>query len=376
MKAWTFQDSRQKKNLGAKAPWSVGWLDPEGRRKSKRVGLKSAAVKYQRRIEGELAAGTYQHESRKQWSDFRKEFEEKIAAGMEPSTRYATLSALDTFERITRPARVSAIGTPLVDAFVAKRRTQRGLKKDSKVSPATVNKELRHVKATLRIAHEWGYLPKVPKIRMLKEPQKLVRYVTAEHFAALYNACDAAQLPRGLPYSAGVWWRSLLTFTYMTGWRIGEPLSLLRDDLDLEKGHAITRHGDNKGKRDELVPLHPVVVEHMEQLAAFDPVVFPWHHSRRRLYAEFERIHRAAGIHLPCNEKHEHTDSCYCYGFHDLRRAFATVNAETLSADALQSLMRHKSYTTTQRYINMAHQLNRSVEGLHVPDVLRAVAAN
>ena len=91
MKAWTFQDSRQKKNLGTKAPWSVGWIDPEGRRKSKRVGLKSAAVKYQRRIEGELAAGTYEHESRKQWSDFRVEFEEKIAAGMEPSTRYATL---------------------------------------------------------------------------------------------------------------------------------------------------------------------------------------------------------------------------------------------------------------------------------------------
>jgi len=134
--------------------------------------------------------------------------------------------------------------------------------------------------------------------------------------------------------------------------------------------------GDNKGKRDEMVPLHPVVVEHLERLTSFDPVVFPWHHSRRGLYVELERIHRAAGIHLPCNENHEHTDSCYCYGFHDLRRAFATVNAETLSADALQSLMRHKSYTTTQRYINMAHQLNRSVESLHVPDVLKTASAS
>ena len=78
-----------------------------------------------------------------------------------------------------------------------------------------------------------------------------------------------------------------------------------------------------------------------------------------------------AGIHLPCHEKHEHTDACYLYGFHDLRRAFATVNAETLSADALQALMRHKSYQTTRRYINMAQQISRSVEHLYVPEILR-----
>ena len=86
--------------------------------------------------------------------------------------------------------------------------------------------------------------------------------------------------------------RVLLTFNYMTGWRIGEPLSLLRDDLDLEKGQAITRHGDNKGKIDELVPLRPVVVEHLQRLTSFEPVVFPWHHDRRGLYVELDRIPR------------------------------------------------------------------------------------
>ena len=33
--------------------------------------------------------------------------------------------------------------------------------------------------------------------------------------------------------------------------------------------------------------------------------------------------------------------------------------------------MRHKDHETTKRYINMAIQLNRFVEGLHVPDVLK-----
>jgi hypothetical protein len=33
--------------------------------------------------------------------------------------------------------------------------------------------------------------------------------------------------------------------------------------------------------------------------------------------------------------------------------------------------MEHKSYQTTQRYINTARQLDEAVEALHVPQVLR-----
>jgi hypothetical protein len=35
--------------------------------------------------------------------------------------------------------------------------------------------------------------------------------------------------------------------------------------------------------------------------------------------------------------------------------------------------MRHKSYLTTQVYINYARQLDAAVAGLHVPEVLRSV---
>lgn len=57
-----------------------------------------------------------------------------------------------------------------------------------------------------------------------------------------------------------------------------------------------------------------------------------------------------------------------------MRRAFATANAPRLWADALQALMRHKSYQTTQRYINMARQLDEAVGCLEVPDVLKRKA--
>jgi integrase len=370
MRAWVFQDCRQKKKLGDKAPWSAGWVDPEGRKRSKRIGSKSRAEKYARKKEGELAAGTYETEIRKKWNEFKPEYERRILALMPPQTQEVILQSLEKFREIVKPVKVATIRTATIDDFIAKRREERGRKPGSKVSPATINKDLRHLKAALRIAQEWGYLPKVPKIRMVKEPKKLPRFVTPEHFADMYGACDVAVRPAVQDYSAVDWWRGVLMFAYMTGWRISEIVGTLTwDDVSLDDAHAVTRHGDNKGKRDERVPLHSVVIEHLRKLVDLGPLVFPWSHGRTMLYKEFNRIQDAAGINLPCPEKHEHTDACHRYGFHDLRRAFATMNADRLTGDSLQALMRHKSYQTTQRYINMARQLDQSVKVLYVPDV-------
>ena len=70
MKAWLFQDHRQKQKLGDDCPWAVGWFDPDGHKKSKIIGSKSAAQKHQRKLDGQLAAGTYQSVSSKSWGDF------------------------------------------------------------------------------------------------------------------------------------------------------------------------------------------------------------------------------------------------------------------------------------------------------------------
>src|SRR5262249_48393709 len=106
-------------------------------------------------------------------------------------------------------------------------------------------------------------------------------------------------------------------------------------------------------------------------IPSFDRFVFPWTLGTRDLDREFDRIQVAAKINLVCRGDHEHTPACHLYGFHDLRRAFATVNAPRLTPDALQSLMRHKSYQTTQVYINLSKQIDDAVEVLHVPDFLK-----
>jgi integrase len=267
------------------------------------------------------------------------------------------------------------ITTQSIDAFVATRRTERGKKPGSVLASATMNMDLRHVKAALRVAIDWEFLRKMPKIRMLKEPEKLVVYVTPEHFEKIYReACPLAKRPKnpGQNYEPCIWWQALLTTAYMTGWRIGELLALRVEDVDLQTGYVITRHLDNKGKRDERVPIHPVVIEHLERVIGDNnKFVFVWSHDERALWTEFGRIQREAGICIPCLEEHTHTPSCFVYGFHDFRRAFGTANAPGMKAEVLRKMMRHKSYKTTLGYINLANQVDDAAKNLVVPDTLK-----
>ena len=123
----------------------------------------------------------------------------------------------------------------------------------NRISPATVNKDLRYIRLVLNIAREWGLIVSVPRIHFLKQPQKLPTYVTPEHFAAIYQACKVATMPFNVPnVDPAEWWRALLVTAYMTGWRIQQLLSLEWSDIDLEAGTALTRAevAGNKGKRD------------------------------------------------------------------------------------------------------------------------------
>lgn len=376
MKAWLFQDHRQKEKLGDKAPWSVGWIDPSGKRKSQRVGAKSMAQKHARKLEGQLAAGTYDAATRKTWEQFMVEYEAKVLATMDPGTREATEIAINHFERIINPARMVGVDSRTFADYVAKRRAEpksKRLRTSPKpgeplptISKATVNRELRSLRSIVRKAHRWGFLNRVPEIEFLKEDGKLPTYVAPEDFAKIYAACDFATAPDGRLCPPGDWWRGLLMFAYMTGWRIGAIMALRWRDLDLDKATALSRAADNKGRRDQLVPLHPLIVEHLAVLnlarraerlrnpgGAADSTVFVWTADRRTLWTTFYRLQKAAGVGKA--------------GFHDLRRAFATMNADRLTPDALQSLMQHRNYTTTQRYINMARQLNPAVANLYVP---------
>lgn len=364
--------------------WYCAWYEPGGKQRRETTGPgaqgEKAARKLQRKIEAQLIEGTYQSNTRKTWQEFRREYDSTVVPGKAKRTQEEIKSALDDFERLTSIVRMVALKSSTVDAFIAKRRKERGKWPGTTVSPATLNKQLRHLRAAFRKAAKWEYLSKVPDFDFERTVERLVRYVLPEHFDAIYNACEVATFPIGQAYPPSDWWRAAVIYLYMTGWRIGELLALPRSDIDLKTGHSITRGDDNKGKRDERIPLHPAIVEHLERLAGFGERMFPWPIEgnptwKKELYAEWAKIQKAAGIHLDCPKRHEHTDACHRYGFHDLRRAFATENAADMEPKVLQKWMRHKSFSTTMVYQAMPQgKLDATLGKLRVPDVLKRKA--
>ena len=186
----------------------------------------------------------------------------------------------------------------------------------------------------------------------------------------MFQACEVATMPDDIPnVSPTDWWRGLLLLLYMTGWRIGQTLKLKHGDIDIEAGTALSRADSNKGRRDQLIPLHPLVIQYLKPLtASFNPLVFPWNHNNRTLWSEFARIQEATQI-ADKSPMPKCGKNGGWYGFHDLRRGFATVNAASMDLFELQSLMQHRSLATTQGYISMAERLQKPVNNLFVPSL-------
>lgn len=379
-RAWVFQNTKQKAKLGDKCPWSVGWYDPAGRRKEKVIGAKTNAERHCRRIEGEMAAGVYGDKKRVKWEEFREKFKADGMTGRAEGTVREYMNALDSFERIIKPVYMDAINTAAIDAFISTRAKEPGrhripkaqaagdkpkhkrrkeLQTPPTTSPATINKELRHLKAAFKKAVEWEQLGQLPKIKQQKQEENDPYFIDDATFKLLYDACDTMARPADRHYSAADWWRALLCFAYMTGWRISEILDLKRADLDLEAGVAVVAAGSTKGRRTARIELHPALIYQLKQIADFHELVFDWPHHKRTLWDEFRALKNAACVTFPG-------------AFHRFRFGFANANVDHLDADLLQRLMRHQDAKTTQIYINAAQRMKRAgvAEKLHAPDFL------
>ncbi len=116
------------------------------------------------------------------------------------------------------------------------------------VANATVNRTLAVLRAILRRAMlEWEWLDRMPKVRLLPEPKRRVRFLTREEADKLLAA-----LPEHLAEMA--------RFTLATGLRERNVARLEWPQVDLERRHVVIHADQAKARRAIAVPLNAEAV--------------------------------------------------------------------------------------------------------------------
>jgi integrase len=125
----------------------------------------------------------------------------------------------------------------VVDAITLK-------KIETGVANATVNRMLALLRAVLRRAvHDWEWMGTVPRVRLLKEPIRRVRYLTALQAQRLLE-----QLPSHLAEMAA--------FSLATGLRKSNVTELQWSQIDLPRCMAWVHPDQSKTRRAIAVPLN------------------------------------------------------------------------------------------------------------------------
>jgi integrase len=209
------------------------------------------------------------------------------------------------------------------------------------LSGAAVNRPLTVLRHLLRLAHEeWAVLEAVPKIRLEKEPQGRLRWLTQQEATKLLAACRK---------SRNVALADLVEFALFTGIRKSEALGLTWDRVDRARG-VIRLELTKSGHRRE-VPLssNADAVLARRWTDGAKGYVFG-SHKWNSFRTAWETAVAAAGVED--------------LRFHDLRHTFASwlvQRGRTLRE--VQEALGHQTITMTMRYSHLS------------PDHLRAAVA-
>lgn len=204
-----------------------------------------------------------------------------------------------------------------------------------KVSNATVNREVTLIKNMMNRAVEWEIIPLslVEKVKLLPEAEKRHVILTVEQASELINKLGSAL-------------GDVVEFAIYTGFRKENILSLMIDQIDLDRGICrITV----KGGRHEEWPLSMLAIDVIRRNIGKRTKGYVFLSSTgtrwKSINKSFDKAVTALGL----------TVNGTKFRFHDLRHVYATwLRDAGVSLDAVQILMGHSERTTTERYTTVS----------------------
>lgn len=205
-------------------------------------------------------------------------------------------------------------------------------KKGEGVAPATVNRVMEVLRAILRkCADDWEWIDRAPKVRMLKEPTRRVRYLSRE---------EAQRLLEHLPPHMA----EMAAFSLATGLRRANVTGLRWDQVDMVNRRAWVHPDQAKARKAIPVPLNDDAMKVLErQVGKHRDLVFSFRGrqvlqvSTKAWYAALERT----GI--------------VDFRWHDLRHTWASWHMQGgTPLFALQELGGWESAEMVRKYAHLA----------------------
>ena len=205
-------------------------------------------------------------------------------------------------------------------------------KKAEGVAPATVNRVMEVLRAILRkCADDWEWIDRAPKVRMLREPTRRVRYLSRE---------EAQRLLQHLPTHMA----DMASFSLSTGLRRANVTGLRWDQVDMVNRRAWVHPDQAKARKAIPVPLNDDAMKVVaRQVGKHRDLVFSFRGkqvqqvSTKAWYGALER----AGI--------------VDFRWHDLRHTWASWHVQGgTPLFALQELGGWESAEMVRKYAHLA----------------------
>jgi integrase len=204
------------------------------------------------------------------------------------------------------------------------------------IAGATVNRALALLRHLLRLAHEeWELLDAVPRIRMEREAEGRLRWLTPEEANRLLDACRKSRTEH---------LTDLVEFALFTGMRRGEVLGLTWERVDRARG-VVLLDVTKSGKRRE-VPLNSRADAVLARRGS---------HAHGRVFGSNWNTYRNAFEGAVARAKLED------FRFHDLRHTFASWTVQRgATLQEVKDLLGHSTLAMVMRYAHLSPEHLRS----------------
>ncbi len=222
------------------------------------------------------------------------------------------------------------------------------------ISPASVNIEMRTLRACFNTALRWGLIERNPfaKVKLASVPEATPTFFSKEDFQKLLNAIKEG------------WLKEIIVFAALTGLRRGEIVNLHWSDVSFDRKTLTVQSSQTfktkQGKR-RVVPLNDTALYLLQSRAnkEISELVFT---LNGKLISAGWLSHKFKYYVYECRFKNDKLH------FHSLRHTFASwLVQDGVSIYAVKELLGHSDVKTTQVYSHLSgSELHKEVNRIAV----------